>query len=78
MLMAYLLGISLSRTKFCMRSCYVTDVRPYLGIKTFWLKKKKKEKRRKKVLYEAAAYELNVVLSEVLGEEVKLGFTFQL
>lgn len=42
------------------------------------VKKKKKEKRRKKVLYEAAAYELNVVLSEVLGEEVKLGFTFQL
>lgn len=77
MLMAYLLGISLSRTKFCMHSCYVTDVRPYLGIKTFWLKKKR-EKRRKKVLYEAAAYELNVVLSEVLGEEVKLGFTFQL
>lgn len=48
MLMAYLLGISLSRTKFCMHSCYVTDVRPYLGIKTFWLKKKKKGRKEGK------------------------------
>lgn len=47
MLMAYLLGISLSRTKFCMHSCYVTDIRPYLGIKTFWLKKKRRKEGKK-------------------------------